>query len=64
MPPTAGLYDDGQSSKQPQRTQFARAAPWYPVPPRAIVSVEHPFIVKDIPKAVASLGGNDVIEKV
>ena len=64
MPPTAGSYDDVERPKHAHHTQFTRAAPWYSVPPRAIVSVEHPFIVKDVPKVVASLGGNDGIEKV
>ncbi|KAB8360675.1 hypothetical protein FH972_024412 [Carpinus fangiana] len=33
------------------------AAPWRPVPPETVVHVEHPGIVKDIDRAVASLGG-------
>ena len=62
---TIGAYNDAQRPKQASRMQFTRAAPWFSVPPRAIVSIEHPFIVKDnISKVVASLGGNDVIEKV
>lgn len=31
-------------------------APWYNVPKQPIVSVEHPFIIKDIDKGLATLG--------
>ena len=31
-------------------------APWYSVPRQPIVSVEHPFIIKDVDKGLATLG--------
>ena len=33
------------------------AAPWLPIPTRAISMVEHPCIVKHVDKAITSLGG-------
>ena len=27
-------------------------APWYHVPPRALTSIEHPYLVKNIDKAI------------
>ena len=32
-------------------------APWYDVPRKSIVSIEHPFIIQNVDKGVASLGG-------
>lgn len=32
-------------------------APWYDVPRKPIISVEHPFIIQNVDKGVASLGG-------
>ncbi|KAL9103084.1 MAG: hypothetical protein Q9163_001851 [Psora crenata] len=32
-------------------------APWYDVPDTELISVEHPYIIKDIDKGIASLGG-------
>ena len=32
-------------------------APWYHIPRKSIVSVEHPFIIQNIDKGVESLGG-------
>ena len=31
-------------------------APWYSVPRQPIVIVEHPFIIKDVDKGLATLG--------
>lgn len=42
----------------------SRAAPWSNVPPVAIVCVEHPFIVKNIDKAIETLGGHNDISRV
>ena len=39
-------------------------APWYNVPKQPIVSVEHPFIIKDVDKGLATLGGSSKLEEV
>ncbi|PLB52038.1 putative RNA polymerase III transcription factor subunit [Aspergillus steynii IBT 23096] len=41
-----------------------RTAPFYPVPPRHLVSVEHPAIIKDVDKAIDTLQGNAGISKI
>ncbi|OGM49331.1 RNA polymerase III transcription factor subunit [Aspergillus bombycis] len=41
----------------------SRTAPFYPIPPRRIVSVEHPAIVKNVDKAIDTLQGNTGISK-
>ncbi|KAJ9316621.1 hypothetical protein DTO271D3_3128 [Paecilomyces variotii] len=41
-----------------------RTAPWYPIPSRRIVSVEHPGIVKNVDKAIDTLNGNSGISKI
>ena len=42
----------------------ASYAPWYDVPSRSFISVEHPFIIKDIERGINSLGGPDNLEEV
>ena len=32
-------------------------APWYSVPETKLVSIEHPYIIKNIDRGIASLGG-------
>jgi general transcription factor 3C polypeptide 5 (transcription factor C subunit 1) len=44
--------------------QGTRTAPYYSIPPRHIVSVEHPAIIKDVDKAIETLQGNAGISKV
>lgn len=39
-------------------------APWLPIPSRAISAVEHPCIIKNIDKGIASLGGPARLSKV
>lgn len=39
-------------------------APWHQVPATSIVSVEHPFIVKNIEEGLKTLGGDRAISKV
>lgn len=39
-------------------------APWYTVPNQPIVSVEHPFIIKDVDKGLATLGSPSKLEEV
>ena len=42
----------------------ARTASLYTVPPRRLVSVEHPAVVQNLDKAVATLQGEMGIKKV
>jgi general transcription factor 3C polypeptide 5 (transcription factor C subunit 1) len=42
----------------------SETAPWYNVPSKPLVGVEHPFIIKDISKAIESLGNSVNVEKV
>ena len=39
-------------------------APWHDVPKQLIVSVEHPFIIKDVDKGLATLGSPSKLEAV
>ena len=39
-------------------------SPWYPVSSNPIVSVEHPYKVKNVAKAVQSLGGQARVNEV
>lgn len=51
----------------PQRSyerSSARFAPWYSVPSEAVVSVEHPGIIKNVEKGIQTLGGYTKAEKV
>ncbi|KAL1963958.1 hypothetical protein VTN77DRAFT_7633 [Rasamsonia byssochlamydoides] len=41
-----------------------RTAPFYSIPPRQIISVEHPGVVKNVDRAIATLHGNDGIAKI
>lgn len=41
-----------------------RFAPWYKVPDQLVVNVEHPYIIKNIDRGIASLGGEAKMEKV
>ncbi|EGE05386.1 RNA polymerase III transcription factor subunit [Trichophyton equinum CBS 127.97] len=40
-----------------------RTAPWYPVPPQDVVSVEHPCVVRNIDKAIDTLQGHAAISE-
>jgi general transcription factor 3C polypeptide 5 (transcription factor C subunit 1) len=44
--------------------QGTRTAPYYSIPARHIVSVEHPAIIKNVDKAIETLQGNAGISKV
>ena len=41
-----------------------RTAPFYPIPPRHITSVEHPAIIQNVDKAIDTLQGNPGISRV
>lgn len=54
MAPPTGTWNGASS----------RAAPWYGIPSHSLVSVEHPFVVKDVDKAVAMVNAGDQVSKV
>lgn len=58
------LEDNDVGGRAMHNLSSPKSAPWYLVPPRPIVSVEHPFIVKTMAKAVESLGGSKAVGKV
>jgi len=60
----AALDEPGKEARGMHNLSTPRAAPWYLVPSRTIISVEHPFIVKDVSKAVESLGGPKAVGRV
>lgn len=39
-------------------------APWYNVPHKLIVSIEHPYIIKNVDKGISSLGGSGRLQEV
>lgn len=39
-------------------------APWYTIPKQPIASVEHPFIIKDVDKGLATLGSPRQLQEV
>ena len=53
-------HSSGKSIK-PNPSRFA---PRYSVPDQLVVNVEHPFIIENIDKGIASLGGEAKIQKV
>ena len=46
-----------QDGGNPPNRCTPRHAPWFTVPQISIVSVEHPYIIKNTDKAIVSLGG-------
>ncbi|KAL2000143.1 hypothetical protein VTN02DRAFT_3492 [Thermoascus thermophilus] len=47
-----------------ERRGRERTAPFYPIPPRQIVSVEHPAVIKNVDKAIDTLQGNSGISRI
>lgn len=54
------------SDEQPTHTANGESqhASWLPIPSRAISVVEHPAIIKNVEKGIASLGGPVKLSKV
>jgi hypothetical protein len=64
MLPATSIHAGNEAPEMSQELSSVAGAPWYPVPSRAIVSIEHPFVVHDLPRAINSLGGSPALEKV
>ncbi|KAL8851997.1 MAG: hypothetical protein Q9221_003102 [Calogaya cf. arnoldii] len=58
------MDDPAKAHLQMHQDNPTRSAPWLTLPPVSIVGIEHPFLVTDITKAVATLGGSRKVEKV
>ncbi|MCJ1473516.1 tau 95 subunit of transcription factor TFIIIC [Lambiella insularis] len=59
FPPSIFPSHESGSIGRPQPS----ITPWCSVPSNSIISVEHPFIFQDVPKALATLGGHRMVEK-
>lgn len=53
--------DERVVSKNYQKRSYA---PWYTIPKQPIASVEHPFIIKDVDKGLATLGSPRQLQEV
>lgn len=51
------------SAVQPA-SSHSELAPYYPVPACRLVSVEHPFDIRNVARAIESLGGSKGVGKV
>lgn len=45
-------------------TREARTAPFHAIPPRRLISVEHPALIRNLDKAIDTLQGDTGIKKV
>lgn len=52
------------AASQPPRPSDPSAAPWYNVPQRAIVNVEHICIIQNVERAIDTLGGIAKVQQV
>ncbi|CAZ80918.1 unnamed protein product [Tuber melanosporum] len=51
-----------RASATPHHSRSA-CAPWHTIPPRKIISIEHPAIIKNVDKAIETLGGAKALKK-
>ena len=52
------------SEGHPAQLSSARYARWYTVPNKHFVSIENPFIIKNVDKGIETLGGVNKLQKV
>lgn len=45
-------------------TSVRRVAPWYDVPRKDVVSIEHPCLIRNVDNGIKSLGGPLALNKV
>jgi general transcription factor 3C polypeptide 5 (transcription factor C subunit 1) len=55
---------DSNTVASDEQQQQQQQAPWLPIPVRAVSVVEHPCIVRNVDKGIASLGGSLKLSKV
>ncbi|PUU75057.1 RNA polymerase III transcription factor IIIC subunit-domain-containing protein [Tuber borchii] len=51
-----------QASTAPHQSRGGYA-PWHTIPPQKIISIEHPAIIKNVDKAIETLGGAKALKK-
>ncbi|PWW72505.1 hypothetical protein C7212DRAFT_226827 [Tuber magnatum] len=56
------LQPPPQASTMPHHSRNVYA-PWHTVPPRKIISIEHPAIIRNVDKAIETLGGARALKK-
>ena len=51
--------------RPPTRTPPTRAppAPWLPIPATRLITIEHPAVIRDLPRALETLGGERALSK-
>ena len=54
----------GQAEKQHTLLPPSGYAPWYNVPNKLVVSVEHPYIIKNVDKGLDTLGDAKKLQSV
>jgi hypothetical protein len=54
----------GQPQKQNSTLLPSGYAPWYNVPNKPVVSIEHPYIIKNIDKGLDTLGDTNQLQAV
>lgn len=52
------------AASQTSRQAIPHVAPWYNVPQKAVVSVEHICIIRNVEKAIETLGGTAKVQQV
>lgn len=57
-------HQNGTGPKASHRRNSSQHAPSYEIPSCALISVEHPFIINDVGKAIDSLGGFASVQEV
>ena len=52
------------SERHPPQLSSTGYAPWYTVPNRHFVSIENPFIIKNVDKGIETMGGVNKLQEV
>ena len=51
------LLEDERFTVRSRDLPVSRKAPWFNIPPLSITCIEHPYVIKNISRALDSLGG-------
>ncbi|KAI5854325.1 RNA polymerase III transcription factor IIIC subunit-domain-containing protein [Tricharina praecox] len=55
--------DPVQSTAASSRDNHIQSSPWIPIPDKRIICVEHPGIIRNVEKGIATLGGEEALAK-
>lgn len=59
------MADSHPSGPLPQQTtHHIPSSPWIPIPDKRIICIEHPAIIRNLDKGIATIGGEDALKKV